>query len=114
MVNVPAAPVGVQLYVQFARPGAGCQVVPPSVETSTAATVPPVSVAVPVIVVWVPACTVPPETGEVMVELGGVVSVDFEAGTKPDCNVVGWTPMSANRLMVACCMLKLAVVVVPS
>ena len=58
-------------------------------ETSTPPTTPPVSVAVPVIVVELPACTVPPDAGEVMVELGGVVSVDFEAATKPDCKDAG-------------------------
>ena len=71
-----------------ARPVAGCQVVPPSVETSTPPTTPPVSVAVPVMVVKLPDCTVPP-VGEVMVEFGGTVSVDCEAAAKPACKDPG-------------------------
>ena len=39
-----------------------------------------------------------------MVEVGGVVSVEAVAGTKPGLERAGWTPMSANRLTVACCM----------
>ena len=42
--------------------------------------------------------------GEVIVEVGGVVSVDAVAGVSPDISVVGCTPMSANRFTVACCM----------
>ena len=50
---------------------------PPSVETSTPATTPPlVSVAVPVIVTALPSAIEAPDAGEVIVELGGVVSVD--------------------------------------
>src|SRR5688572_13711351 len=46
--------VNVAGYVQVSRPAAGCQVAPPSVETSIAATRPPLSVAVPVIVIGWP------------------------------------------------------------
>src|SRR5215212_6532584 len=47
MVATPLT-VGVHLYVQLERPVAGCHVVPPSTDTSTAATTPPpASVAVP-------------------------------------------------------------------
>ena len=78
---------------------------PPSIETSTPPTTPPpVSAAVPDSN-GVPGCTVSPEAGEVMVETGGVVSVDADAGSNPACSVTGWTPMSANRFTVACCML---------
>ena len=46
-------------------------------ETSTPATTPPpLSVAVPVIVTVVPSATVAPAAGEVIVEVGAVVSVD--------------------------------------
>ena len=40
-----------------------------------------------------------------MVEAGGVASVDVVARLSPDCRVPGWTPMSASRLTVACCIL---------
>jgi len=46
-------------------------------------------VAVPVIVTVVPVWSVEPAVGEVIVETGGVVSVDFEAKRSPDCNVPG-------------------------
>ena len=36
--------------------------------------------------------------------VGGVVSVDAVAGRNPAIRVTGCTPMSANRLTVACCM----------
>src|SRR6185436_13462233 len=61
----PAAP-GVQLYVHVWRPVAGCHVRPPSVETSTAPTMPPMSVAVPVMVMGVPGVTCAPFAGAVM------------------------------------------------
>src|SRR5438270_11327412 len=51
-VSICAAPVaaGAQLYVQAPVPWAGCQVLPPSTETSTPATTPPpVALAVPLI-----------------------------------------------------------------
>ena len=63
---------------------AGCQVEPPSVDTSTPATTPPpVSAAVPVIVTFVPSVTFAPAAGDVIVEVGAVVSVDFVARTSP-------------------------------
>src|SRR5436309_812287 len=40
---------GRQTYVHAVRPVAACHVAPPSVETSTAVTLPPTSVAVPLI-----------------------------------------------------------------
>src|SRR5208283_3221207 len=82
MVAEPST-VGVQVYDQEARPGAGCQVFPPSAETSTPATTPPPeSVAVPEITTGVPPLTMAPEAGEVILEVGAMVSVDFEAGTR--------------------------------
>jgi hypothetical protein len=80
-------------------------VVPPSVETSTPPTTPPpASLAVPLTVTVELGVTVPPFTGAVIVEVGAVASADGDAATSPVINVPGWTPMSAKRLMVACCM----------
>ncbi len=68
----------------------GCQVVPPSVETSTPATTPPpASVAVPVMVTGAPSEKVAPGDGEVIVEVGGVVSVDIVAAVSPAISVAG-------------------------
>ena len=86
------------------RPLAGCHVVPPSVDTSTPPTRPPTSAAVPAMLTCVPLVNVEPPAGEVMVAVGAVVSVDAVAATMPDWSVAGCTPMSANRLTVACCM----------
>src|SRR3954447_16542410 len=49
----PALP-GVHLYFHDSRPSAGCQLAPPSVATSTAATCPLASLEVPVTVIGVP------------------------------------------------------------
>jgi hypothetical protein len=45
---------------------------------------PPVSDAVPVMVIEVPSPTVAPSVGEVMLEVGAVVSVDFVAAATPE------------------------------
>src|SRR5215471_14964099 len=93
---------------------AGCRVVPPSVETSTPATTPPpVSAADPLTVTAAPSDSVAPEDGDVIVEVGAVVSVDAVAAVTPDISVVGCTPMSANRFTVACCMAESVLVVSP-
>ena len=69
-------------------PVAVVHVVPPSVDTSTLATCPlPLSLAVPLIVVGVPLMTVAPDAGEVIVEVGGVVS--GVPGTSPGCSDPG-------------------------
>src|SRR5450755_3494918 len=61
----------VQEYVQFSRPIAGCQVWPPSTDTSTPATTPPPeSVAVPEMTTGEPVLTFAPATSEVIVETG--------------------------------------------
>src|SRR5215471_2444652 len=84
---------------------AGCRVVPPSVETSTPATTPlPVSDADPLTVTAAPSDSVAPEDGDVIVEVGAVVSVDAAAADSPDISVVGCAPISASRFTVACCM----------
>src|SRR5262245_49437346 len=67
--------VGVQLKLQAVVPEAALKVAPPSTDTSTRATVPPpVSLAVPVMLTTVPLDTVAPAGGNVIVEVGGVVS----------------------------------------
>src|SRR4051812_16085510 len=91
------------VYVQDSRPSAGCQVLPPSSDTSTPPTRPPTSDAVPVTVIAAPLRTEAPGAGEVIVVVGGVVSVDAVAPTSPLISVAGCAPMSARMLTVACC-----------
>src|SRR3954469_913776 len=101
---IVAAPVDGAFHVndQFPRPVAAFPVVPPSTEPSTAPTVPPpASVAVPV-TVTVPD-TLSPDAGEVIVEVGAVVSVEAVTAVRPLWSVPAWAPMSARRLAVACC-----------
>src|SRR2546427_2569637 len=95
---------GVQWYVQFPCPVARCHDAPPSTETSTAATMPLASDAVPLITTSAPTMSVDPLTGETIVDVGAVVSVDAVAATRPAVRLPGCTPMSANKLTVACCM----------
>ena len=72
----------------------GCQVLPLSVDTSTPATTPPpLSVAVPETVTVLPLAMVELAAGEVILDVGGVLSVAAVAATKPDSRVVGWTPI---------------------
>src|SRR5262249_5921308 len=67
--------VGVQLKVHEVVPEAAVKVAPPSTDTSTLATVPPPeSLAVPEMVTAVPVVTVAPFAGDVIVEVGAVVS----------------------------------------
>ena len=107
-VKLPELPAA-QVYVHVPRPVARCQVVPPSVETSTPPTTPPpVSVAVPDTVTCVPGAIELLAAGEVIVDLGAVASELGVAAVRPVMSVPGWAPMSANRLTVACCMLVLA------
>ena len=73
----------VQLTVVAAWPVivAGCQVEPPSVETSTPATTPPpASVELPETVTLLPSVRCWPAVGELIVDVGAVVSVDAVAG----------------------------------
>ena len=66
---------------RLSRPMAGCQVVPLSAETSTPATTPPPpSAAVPLITTAVPDSSSDPAAGDMIVELGRVVSVEAVAG----------------------------------
>src|SRR5204863_229523 len=64
-VALPSPP-GIQLKLQVAVPCATCHVAPLSTETSTLATTPPVSVAVPVIVTGLPLWTCALATGAVV------------------------------------------------
>ena len=57
----------------------------------------------PEIVTRVPSAIAAPAVGLVIVVLGGPASVDADAGAMPLISVVAWAPMSANRLIVACC-----------
>jgi hypothetical protein len=67
--------LGVQLKLQAVVPVAALKVAPPSTDTSTLTTNPPPgSLAVPVMETWVPISTVAPAAGDVIVEVGGVVS----------------------------------------
>src|SRR5438105_6368798 len=85
---------------------AGCQLAPLSVETSTPATTPPpLSVAVPEMLAWLPSCSASPCPGEAIVVLGASVSDDLPAALSPAISDPGCAPMSANRLTVACSML---------
>src|SRR5687768_6814794 len=82
MVNVPALGA-TQLYVQVSSPTARCHVVPPSVETSTAAMTPPTSEAVPLMVTALPTFRAVPLFGAVMDDTGFVASVDWVVDTSP-------------------------------
>src|SRR6185437_179209 len=87
--------LGIQVKDQLPRPVAGCQVCPPSVETSTPATMPPpLSEAVPVIVTGTPAVSAAPLRGAVITEVGGVKSVDGVAQSRPGMRVPGSTYIS--------------------
>ena len=72
-------PVGTHANVQSARFKDGCQVElarfhvrPPFTDTSTAATMPPTSVAVPVMLIASPFWTSEPAGGDVMIEPGAI------------------------------------------
>jgi hypothetical protein len=87
--------LGVHANVHAVVPVAGDQVVPPSSDTSTPATVPPpMSPAVPAIVVGVPLAIDAPEAGEVIAEVGACVS--GMPGTRSGCSDPAATPMSPN------------------
>jgi hypothetical protein len=67
--------VGVQLKLHEVVPVAALKAPPPSTETSTRATdPPPVSLAVPVMLTVVPVNTVAPDAGEVIAEVGAILS----------------------------------------
>ncbi|HTK77373.1 MAG TPA: hypothetical protein VL371_19065, partial [Gemmataceae bacterium] len=67
----------------------------------------------PEIVTLAPATKVVPAAGELIVEAGGVTSVEAVAVANPVWRPAGCTPMSANRFTVACCMARSGVVAVP-
>src|SRR2546429_2942333 len=104
MFTPPSVP-GRQVKLQLSCPLARCHVVAPSTETSTALTTPPpASAAVPAIVTADSAAMLAPVDGLVIVETGADTSVLSVAGNIPGCIDPGWVPMSASRLIVACCM----------
>ncbi len=101
---VPDDPEVFHVYVHVPRPVAGCHVWPLSVDTSTPPTTPPpVSLAVPLIVTWLPGVIEAFGAGAVIVDVGAVESLETVAAVIPLISVDGCTPMSANRLTVACC-----------
>ena len=55
-----------------------------------------------------------PLEGELIEDEGGVVSVDFDAATRPDCREPGCAPISASTLTIACLMSGSSGVVGPS
>src|SRR5262245_28231352 len=82
---------GFQVYLQLLWPVAGCQVIPPSTETSTPPIVPSPSLqvvpvigshAVPVISIGTP--TVGFDGSGAIFDLGGVASVEAAARERPD------------------------------
>src|SRR5664279_514618 len=87
LIVLDGLPCAIQLYVQLVVPVAGCQVAPPLVDTSTPATVPPESLAAPLIVTAVPSGTLPPGAGEVILDVGATVSVDAVASWIPEIGV---------------------------
>ena len=54
----------------------------------------------------VPATTVSPVAGEVTADVGGVVSAEAVAATRPPCRLAGCAPMSASTFTVACCIAR--------
>ncbi len=106
MATGPEMLGGAQSYCQLVSPVAWNHRVPPSKEISMPATTPPpVSAAVPWTVTVVPPTKEAPVDGLLIAEVGGAVSVDWVAGTRPGCSVTGWQlHRSAKRFTVACCM----------
>src|SRR6185436_11353078 len=105
----PSAP-GVHSKLHDAAPCAARHVVPPSTDSSTPATMPPpLSVAVPVMTTRSPLPTLLPPAGEPTVATGAMRSEDLPMatsgfdGSAPACSDAGCAPISANRLIVACC-----------
>ena len=88
IVTVPLEE-GVHVKLQLVVPVATCHVTPPSTETSTPATTPPASEAVPAIVIAVPLLTVAPSAGELIVVTGAWLSEEAVAAINPLCNVAG-------------------------
>src|SRR5215471_6958147 len=75
LLTVACPGVGVQLKLHAVVPVAALKVAPPSTDTSTRDTVPPpMSLAVPVMLTVVPVNIPAPAWGDVIVEVGGVLS----------------------------------------
>src|SRR6478752_3407054 len=97
-------PFCTKVAVHDVVPVAAYQVAPPSAETSTPATRPAASDAVPVTVTTSPFFCAAPAAGVEIETVGPAVSVDLVAALTPAISVVGWAPMSASRFTCACCM----------
>ena len=82
-------------------PGRWVPDAPPSIDTSTPATRPPASVAVPDTVTRLPCAMLEPDAGWSTETSGAVVSVDFVATCRSSAIVVAGASMSASRLTVA-------------
>src|SRR5205085_1711624 len=107
-ILIDPAVVAVHEKVQLVVPVAGAQVTPPSTDTSIPATwPPPASVAVPLIVIVVPAAIDAPLAGEEITQVGAVLSVEIVAATNRVISVAGCTFISAKRLIIACCIERL-------
>jgi hypothetical protein len=65
---------GVKLKLHAVVPVAALKVAPPSTDTSTRATVPPASLAVPVMLTAIPVDKFAPDAGEVIAEVGADLS----------------------------------------
>src|SRR5205823_5273244 len=89
LITTEPAVAGLQWYVQLSRPVAECHDAPLSTDTSTAATIPPVSTAVPLIVMLAPTTTVDPLVGEPIVEVGRTTSTDAALTMIPGCGRPG-------------------------
>src|SRR6478735_4737224 len=103
-IGVLPRPFWMTVAVHDVVPVAACHVAPLSLETSTPATRPAASAAVPVRVTRSPFFWDWPAAGVLIVTVGPAVSVDFVAAARPVIRVAGCAPMSASRLTCACCM----------
>ncbi|MCY1225275.1 hypothetical protein D9M72_374650 [compost metagenome] len=83
-------------------------------ETSTPATMPPVSLAVPDTVTLLPWAMTDPSAGEEMEAVGAAASLLAVAAVSAGSRVPGWAPMSASRLIWACCIRGSAAAPFPS
>jgi hypothetical protein len=101
LIVADPASVGDHAKLHEVVPVAALKVVPPSTDTSTLATVPPpASLAVPVMLT-VPVDTVAPAAGDVIVEVGGVVSRTVTAiSVGGSC---AFPLLSTARLLIVAC-----------
>src|SRR6478609_6593724 len=91
-IGVLPRPRWMTVAVHDVVPVADFHVAPLSLDTSTPATRPAASAAVPVSVTTSPFFCACPAAGVLIVTVGPAVSVDFVAALIPVINVVGWAP----------------------